>query len=166
MHGAKIKITDAQHARQYNIYKNTKLKLLKSNAAIWFNKMCRERHLRPRYINISINGRRQQDKKTTAHAVQFRINQEIKFLCKKKQHLNDQLHQSHLRCAHQFNGMWQHILDYINRQMHEIMETLYQKLNKKLDNLTAQTSNHGNKHNTNKFQSKIINLSNTHFSKE
>jgi hypothetical protein len=32
-----------QQARTYNIYKNTKLKLLKSNAAIWYNKTCRER---------------------------------------------------------------------------------------------------------------------------
>jgi hypothetical protein len=37
MHGATIKIINAQQARLNNIYKNTKLKLLKTNAAIWFN---------------------------------------------------------------------------------------------------------------------------------
>jgi len=42
MHGATIKIINAQQAR-LNIYKNTKLKLLKTNAAIWFNKICRDR---------------------------------------------------------------------------------------------------------------------------
>jgi hypothetical protein len=42
MHGAMIKIINAQQARLINIYKNTKLKLLKVNAAIWFNKICRE----------------------------------------------------------------------------------------------------------------------------
>jgi hypothetical protein len=118
MHSVTIKITDAQQARIYNIYKNTKLKLLKSNAAIWFNKICRERHLKPKYINITINGRKQQDKRTTAHAVRYRINQEIKFLYKKKQHLNGQLYRCHLQCAHQFNGMWQHILEHINKQTH------------------------------------------------
>jgi len=41
MHGANIKIISAQQARICNIYKNTKLKLLKTNAAIWFNKMCK-----------------------------------------------------------------------------------------------------------------------------
>ena len=35
-----ISIIEAQQAKIYNNYKNTKLKLLKMNAAIWFNKMC------------------------------------------------------------------------------------------------------------------------------
>jgi len=39
MHGATIKIVNAQQAK-LNDYKNTKLKLLKANAAIWFNEMC------------------------------------------------------------------------------------------------------------------------------
>ena len=40
MHGATIRfIVNAQQAKLNNIYKNTKLKLLKTNAAIWFNKM-------------------------------------------------------------------------------------------------------------------------------
>jgi hypothetical protein len=40
MHGkTTIKIVDAQQANLWNNCKNTKLKLLKTNAAIWFNKM-------------------------------------------------------------------------------------------------------------------------------
>jgi hypothetical protein len=35
MHGTTIKIIDAQQAKLRNNYKNTKLKLLKTNAAIW-----------------------------------------------------------------------------------------------------------------------------------
>ena len=42
MHGETVKFTGAQQAKLYNIYKNTKLKLLKTNAAIWFNKICRK----------------------------------------------------------------------------------------------------------------------------
>jgi hypothetical protein len=46
MHGkTTIKIIDAQQAKLQNIYKNTKLKLLKTNAAVWFNKMCRIKQL-------------------------------------------------------------------------------------------------------------------------
>jgi len=37
MHGATIKIVNAQQAKLNNC-KNAKLKLLKTNAAIWFNK--------------------------------------------------------------------------------------------------------------------------------
>jgi hypothetical protein len=35
-----IKIVDAGQAKPRNSFKNTRLKLLKTNSAIWFNKMC------------------------------------------------------------------------------------------------------------------------------
>ena len=54
MHGATIKTVSAQQAKLNN-YKNNKIKLLKVNAAIWFNKMCRSKQLKPNYINIKIN---------------------------------------------------------------------------------------------------------------
>jgi len=42
MHGMEyFKITDAQQVRLINNYRNTKYKLLKANAAVWFNKICR-----------------------------------------------------------------------------------------------------------------------------
>jgi len=34
-----IEIIEAQQAKIYNTYKNTRLKLLKKNAAIWLNKI-------------------------------------------------------------------------------------------------------------------------------
>jgi len=37
VHGIKTK--EAQQEQIYNNYKNTRLKLLKTNAAIWFNKI-------------------------------------------------------------------------------------------------------------------------------
>ena len=37
MHGETIKLIDAQQAKYCNIYKNTKLKLLKTNAAMEWN---------------------------------------------------------------------------------------------------------------------------------
>jgi hypothetical protein len=95
MHGATTKIINAQQARLNNIYKNTKLKLLKVNAAIWFNKICRKKQMKPNYISLKINGRRQRDLRTTTHAIKFRIKQEIKFLYKKKQNLNKQ----HILCS-------------------------------------------------------------------
>jgi hypothetical protein len=58
MHGATIKIVSAQRARLSNNYKNTNLKLLKMKAAIWFNKICRDRQLKPNYIKVKINGRK------------------------------------------------------------------------------------------------------------
>ena len=57
-----MKIINTQQAKISNIYKNTKLKLLKTNTAIWFNKMCKAKDLKPGYINVKINGNTQQDR--------------------------------------------------------------------------------------------------------
>jgi len=49
MHGQQnIKICDAKQAKQINRYKNTKIKLYKSNAAIWYSKSCRVKQLIPK----------------------------------------------------------------------------------------------------------------------
>ena len=112
-----MKFVNAQQGKPYNIYKNTKLKLLKTNATIWFNKNCRDHQLQPRYISIKIKGRKQQDMKTAANAIRFCINQEIKFHYKRKQHFNQQLYQAHLKCAHHYYGTWQHIQTVIVRQL-------------------------------------------------
>jgi len=43
MHGPQdVKFLGAQQAKQIYQYKNTKEKLCKTNAAIWFNKICRK----------------------------------------------------------------------------------------------------------------------------
>jgi hypothetical protein len=39
-------------------YTDTKEKLYKTNAAIWYNKICREKQLTPDYIPIKINGKK------------------------------------------------------------------------------------------------------------
>jgi len=131
LHGIKMKIISAQQAKISNIYKITKLKLLKTNAAIWFNKTCRVKGLKPDYFNIRINGNTPQDKKTTRHATRFRINQEIQFLYRKKEHLNKQLYYLHLEGAWQYKGMWQHAIHDIDEQINRIMESKYFILNKK-----------------------------------
>jgi hypothetical protein len=53
MHGENnIKFVNTQQARLVYGYRNTKEKLLKTNASIWFNKVCRTEQLQPRYNNI------------------------------------------------------------------------------------------------------------------
>jgi hypothetical protein len=39
MNGTGIEMIEAQQAKIYTTYKNTRLNLLKKNAAIWFNKI-------------------------------------------------------------------------------------------------------------------------------
>jgi len=166
MHGANIKIISAQQARICNIYKNTKLKLLKTNAAIWFNKMYKMKQLKLSYIQFKTRDKTPQDRKTTSNAVRFWINQEVKVLYCKKQNLNTQLYQAHLECANQCNNVWQHIQDYIDHKLNGKMDTLYQKLNQKLDRLTKQNQTiHHNSKNTN-TQPRLINLTNIAFTRE
>jgi hypothetical protein len=107
-------------AKLPTIYKNTRQRLLKTNEAVWFNKMCRIIRLKPNYINIKINGRKPQDKRTTTNAIRYRLNQEIKFLYCKKQNFNQQLYNIHLECVHHCNGIWQHIQNSIISQVNEV----------------------------------------------
>jgi hypothetical protein len=46
-----VKFVNAKQARKICEYKNTKEKLLKTNTAIWFNKICKLHHLTQKYIN-------------------------------------------------------------------------------------------------------------------
>jgi hypothetical protein len=56
IHGSmNIKFINTKQATEIHAYKNTKRKLYKTNAAIWFNKTCRDIELTPNYINIKIN---------------------------------------------------------------------------------------------------------------
>jgi len=57
MHGENLKLIDARQAKVCNIYKNTKLKLLKTNAAIRFNKVCKMKQPKPRYIHFTTNSK-------------------------------------------------------------------------------------------------------------
>jgi hypothetical protein len=50
---------------------NNKKKLLKVNAAICFNKLCRHYQLTPKYMNIKMNGKNKQTHNTKNSAVQY-----------------------------------------------------------------------------------------------
>ena len=100
-----------------------------------------------------------------SHAIKFRINQEIKFLYKKKKHLNQQLYQTQMKCANQRSGMWQHIQNYIDQQINKIIESQYKKLNNKLDILNNQNPKPNTIQKEHNFQPRIINLSDIRLTK-
>jgi hypothetical protein len=57
MHGQKnIKLCIAEQAKWVYQYKNSKIKLYKNNAAIWYNNTCTARQLTPTYAKIKIKG--------------------------------------------------------------------------------------------------------------
>jgi len=115
MHGTMgLKFIDAKQAKDVYNYKNIKRKLYRTNAAIWYNKTCRHKHLTPTYVNIHIKGKNLQDQKTLRTANHYRINQEIKFLYIKKTKLNEQLYKLHLKCAQEWQGSWPSITQSID----------------------------------------------------
>ena len=69
----KLKIIEAQQAKIHNIYKSIMLKLLKTNAAIWFNKMCRTKQLKSKYIGIKVSGNNTESKRTTTATTKGRL---------------------------------------------------------------------------------------------
>ena len=104
MHSTKsLKFVNAKQANIIYEYKNIRRKLYKTNAAIWFNKTCRLKEIKPKYIGIKINGNNKQCHNTTKMAIKYRINQEIKFLYTKKQQLNTQLYRLHMDCANSWD---------------------------------------------------------------
>ena len=56
-----FKIIDAQQAKLINNCRNTKFKLLKTNAAAWYNKMCRNSQMTLKYVNIKIKANNAMD---------------------------------------------------------------------------------------------------------
>ena len=80
MHGQQnIKICDAQQAKQVHQFKNTKIKLYKSNAAIWYNKTYWIKQLIPTYVNMRVNGNNPRCQRKKNAAICYRINQALKF---------------------------------------------------------------------------------------
>jgi hypothetical protein len=50
-----VKFVSAKQAKETYEYRNTREKMYKTNAPIWYNKTCREKQLIPSYIYIIIN---------------------------------------------------------------------------------------------------------------
>jgi len=136
MHGTiNIKYIKAKQAKEIYQFKNTKRKLYRTNSAIWYNKICRQKRLTPSYINIRINGKNQRCQKTLGTATQYHLNQEIKFLYTKKLKLNEWQYKQNLECADSWKNLWPIILQTIDFKLTQEMETYYNKLNRKLDAL-------------------------------
>jgi hypothetical protein len=75
-----LKIVHASHASGIHKFMNTKIKLLKSNVNIYFNRTCLEQNLTPQYAQIKLHSHNKSESKIT----KIRIKNEIKFLYAKE----------------------------------------------------------------------------------
>jgi hypothetical protein len=72
MHGMNIiKFANAKQAKAIYLCKNNETKLQTTNAAIWYNKMCKQLQLSPSYTHIKGNGSNHQSYNTQKVASQF-----------------------------------------------------------------------------------------------
>jgi hypothetical protein len=85
MHGEyNVKFSNAQQAKSAYNCRNTKEKLHKTIASIWFKQICKLEQLSPKYIHITVIGNNRKSFNTKNAAIKYRINQELKYLYKKK----------------------------------------------------------------------------------
>jgi len=96
-------IRNVKQAKVVYNFKNTKEKLLKTTAAMWFNKICKNHQLTPKYIKIEVNGSNKQSYNIKKAAVKYRLNQELELLYKKKQNQVRNFCRTHLECGKQWH---------------------------------------------------------------
>jgi hypothetical protein len=80
-------------------YKTTRIKVLKCCANIYFNKQCLSKKIVPSYAKIKLPNTSTAARNTQRKIHSMRIRDEIKFLYKKKQQLNNILYKIHLEAA-------------------------------------------------------------------
>jgi hypothetical protein len=94
------------------------------------------------------------------------MNQEIKFLYRKKQKLNELLYKIHLKCAKYWNVTWQHTQISIDAQLDIMMDSIYCNLNKKLHALQKHEQHNNNNTTKYSFHKRLVNLTNIKFNTE
>jgi hypothetical protein len=91
-----IKFIEASQAKLVNQYINTKRKLLRTNAYIWFSRTCQSKSTIPKYANLKLKGTSNAVKLTQKQLTKLRVNNELKYLYIKKQNISNQLYKLHL----------------------------------------------------------------------
>jgi hypothetical protein len=107
-----LKLVTGQ-ARTIFQYKNTRIKVLKCCANIYFNKQCLVKKITPAYANIKLPNTSPAACTTQKKIHVMRIKDELRFLYKKKQKLNNDLYKIHLKAAQEWGNSWYFILDSI-----------------------------------------------------
>jgi hypothetical protein len=95
-----MKVVQANHASSIYKFMNTKIKLLNTNANIYFNRICLEQNITPRCAQVKIHAcNKSVIKHIEPKITKIRINNEIEFLCAKKKTLNETLYKNHCCCG-------------------------------------------------------------------
>jgi len=107
----------AGQASSINRYKNTRSKLLKCCANIYFNKQCLAKKIIPNYAELKFQNTSPAAKFTSKKAETTHTKDEIKSLSIKKGKLNRELYEHQLKAAKEWGGMW-HIIQALTYIYH------------------------------------------------
>ena len=132
-----IKIIGASQSLIHQ-FENLKRKLYNCNASIYFNKKCLNKRLTPLYAQIKIPNTSPVHKYTQQKVPKLRIKDEIKFLHCKKQKLNSEIYQLHLKLANLWENLWPHIQQNIEDKLQKECRMRYHTLDNKIKRLTQQ----------------------------
>jgi hypothetical protein len=142
---------------------NSFLLVFKTNANIWFNKQAITQKVTPNYVKIKVAGTSLQAKRTQRVAELIRIKNELKFLYKKKQTINNQLYSIHLEAATFWDRNWNIIEENIREKLNLEMEKKYAVLNKKLNKLNRTSKYPYESEQKQKFSQRVQNLTTVGF---
>jgi hypothetical protein len=94
----------------------------------------------------------------------IRVKDEIKLLYKKKQKLNMELYNAHLKAALEWGNMWHTIMDHILITVNQEADKKYKIINAKLNQLTKTQTNNPDFYK--QFYPRVINNTNITFTND
>jgi hypothetical protein len=124
----------------------------------FFNKECFKHNLIPNCVRFTSPKTSHSQDRTRKKIQTLRLKEEIKFWHIKKQHLNKQLYQVHLKLSNTWGNSWNLIEQSLNEKIRKDIDEKYQCINTKLEKLKRTQLKTPN---TNvEFFSRIINNTN------
>jgi hypothetical protein len=157
---------EASQAKLVNQYINTKRKLLRTNAHIWFNRTCKNKNITPKYVNLKLKDSNNAIKLTQKQLTKLRINNELKFLYIKKQQINNQLYKLYLRNAQYWQTNRPQIENNKNQRLNEEQKKHYIKFNNIINKLNIQLNENARPNNKQKFYPRAHYMTNIQFTKK
>ena len=89
----------------------------------------------PYYANLKFTNTSPAAQVTANKAQILRVKNEIKFLYKRKDKLNQELYTAHLKAANEWGSLWSYIQDSTHENINQEMDKKYQSLDKKIRKL-------------------------------
>jgi len=126
-------IITASQACDVNQYNNSKSKVLKCCANIYFSRQCLKQNLTPNYTEIKIPNTTPDATSTKHKIVKLKIKDEIKYLYIKKEKLNNAIYKVHLKAAQEWGKTWYPIEKSLNESLIKELKCKYKTMDNKFE---------------------------------